>query len=135
MQIDFSTIRNMAEYFNHCDMIINFPRQAIVRQYQHVLNNLGNQDKFDRYFGTKDWRQRLLTNHSLTPGGVLLDLYKEQLSTLRFQNINDTRESILVRGPKNIPLYELIFASRHSLGYKFFNESTKVQKSGQGRLL
>ena len=134
MQIDFSTICDLANYFQHLDMIINFPRQAIVRQYRHALGNMGNQGNFDKYFGTNDWRQHLQNHSSLTPGGILLNLYKDQLGTLRFKDINHTRNSVLIRGPKNIPLYELVFASRHPLAYKFFNASVSIKHSGQGRL-
>ena len=135
MQINFSTINDLSNCFEHIDMIINFPRQAIVRQYKHALNNMGNQDTFDKYFGTTEWRKRLQEQRSLTPGGILLNLYKDQLKALRFSDVNDTRDSILVRGPKNIPLYELVFASRHPLAYKLFNESVNVKHSGQRRLL
>jgi three-Cys-motif partner protein len=134
MQIDFSTIRKLANYFKHIDMIINFPRQSIVRQYQHALTNMGNQTNFDKYFGTTKWRNCVIKEHSMTIGGELLNLYKEQLKTLQFSDINDTRDSIIVRGPRNIPLYELVFASRHPLAYRLFNESVRVKHSGQWRL-
>lgn len=135
MQITFSTIRDLSNCFDHIDMIINFPRQAIVRQYRQALNNVGPQDNFNLYFGTTEWRRRLKEQRSLTPGGKLLNLYKDQLKTLGFNDINDTRNSILVRGPKNIPLYELVFASRHPLAYKLFNESVNIKLSGQRRLM
>ena len=135
MQINFSTISDLSNCFAHIDMIINFPRQAIVRQYKHALKNMGNQDTFDKYFGTTEWRKCLQEQRSLTPGGKLLNLYKDQLTTLGFSDVNDTRNSVLVRGPKNIPLYELVFASRHSLAYKLFNESLNVKRSGQRRML
>lgn len=135
MQINFSTICDLANHFEHLDMIINFPRQSIVRQFKHALNNMGNESNFNRYFGENaDWKNCLSKGRSLSPGGELLNLYKDQLSTLRFNAINDTRDSVLVRGPKNIPLYELIFASRHKLAYKLFHESINIRGFGQGRL-
>ncbi len=140
MQIRFSAIKELTANF-HMDLIINFPLQAINRSYSYAMQ--GYEQKFDDFFGTNEWKA-ILNNLSDTrsAGAKLLGLYKEQLKRLGYGDIKDLScdqqiESgdILVRGPKNIPLYYLIFASKKRIAYKFWDEVQKTRANSQRRLL
>lgn len=70
---------------------------------------------------------------------TLIDYYKSKLRHLGYVVINDSEQLVsepLVRNTKrNAPLYRLIFASKHSLGNKIWNEVTKKDIYGQEKLL
>jgi three-Cys-motif partner protein len=140
MQAKFSTIQNLTQGLR-MDLIINFPLQAINRSYTYALQ--GYNQKYDDFFGTNEWRS-ILTGPSdfRSIGARLLDLYKNQLRSIGYGQINDLTDNqssefgdILVRGPKNIPLYYLVFAGKHRIAYKFWNEIQKIRANSQRRLL
>jgi len=140
MQAKFSTIRNLTQGLR-MDLIINFPLQAINRSYTYALQ--GYDQKYDDFFGTNEWRSILTGSSDFRSIGVkLLDLYKNQLRSIGYGQINDLAGSqssefgdILVRGPKNIPLYYLVFAGKHKIAYKFWDEIQKIRANSQRRLL
>ena len=70
---------------------------------------------------------------------ALIDYYKSKLSDLGYVVINDqqqtVREPLIRNTERNAPLYRLIFASKHSLGNKIWNEVTKKNYYGQQNLL
>jgi hypothetical protein len=103
----------------------------------------GYERKFDDFFGTNEWKSVLNdVSDTRSAGAKLLDLYKGQLKKIGYGQIKDLSSDqqiasgdILVRGPKNIPLYYLIFASRSKIAYKFWDEIQKTQANSQRRLL
>ena len=141
MQAKFSTIRDLTQGLQ-MDLIINFPLQAINRSYTYALQ--GYDQKYNDFFGTTEWKPVLTgSSNFLSIGTKLLDLYKNQLRSIGYGQINDLAGSqssglsddILVRGPKDIPLYYLVFAAKSGIAYKFWNEIQKIQANGQRRLL
>jgi len=140
MQAKFSTIHNLTQGLR-MDLIINFPLQAINRSYTYALQGYGQ--KYDDFFGTTEWRSILTSYTNIRSiGARLLDLYKNQLRSIGYGQINDLADNqssefagILVRGPKNIPLYYLVFASKHKIAYKFWDEIQKIRADSQRRLL
>ena len=140
MQAKFSTIKSLTESLR-MDLIINFPLQAINRSYTYALQ--GYNQKYDDFFGTNEWRSILTSSSDFRSiGAKLLDLYKNQLRGIGYGQINDLTDGqssesgeILVRGPKNIPLYYLVFAGKHKIAYKFWNEIQKIRANSQRRLL
>jgi len=140
MQAKFSTIKNLTQGLR-MDLIINFPLQAINRSYTYALQ--GYEQKYDDFFGTNEWKL-ILKGYSdfRSVGARLLDLYKNQLRSIGYGQISDLTDrqssesgEILVRGPKNIPLYYLIFAGKHKIAYKFWDEIQKIRANSQRRLL
>lgn len=140
MQIKFSTIESLTHDLR-IDLIINFPLQAINRSYMYAMQ--GYDDKFNDFFGSKDWRD-IISNASdfRSVGAKLLELYKNKLKAIGYGKIRDLSPNqyleagdVLVRGPKNIPLYYLVFASKSGLAYKFWNEVQKITANNQRRLL
>jgi three-Cys-motif partner protein len=140
MQAKFSTIKNLTQGLR-MDLIINFPLQAINRSYAYALQ--GHNQKYDDFFGTNEWKTILREYSDFRSIGTrLLDLYKNQLRSIGYGQINDLTDEqssgsgeILVRGPKNIPLYYLVFAGKHKIAYKFWDEIQKIRADSQRRLL
>jgi three-Cys-motif partner protein len=140
MQIKFSTVDRLAQNL-HMDLIINFPLQTINRSYPYAMQ--GYDEKYDDFFGTKDWRLVLRKYSDIrSVGARLLKLYKAQLRSIGYGQIKDLSgnqdlesRDILVRGPKNIPLYYLVFASKHRIAYKFWDDIQKIRANSQRRLL
>lgn len=140
MQISFSSIDRLTRDF-HMDLIINFPLQAINRSYKYAMQ--GYVDKYDSFFGTREW-ENIIRSHTdvRSVGAKLLDLYRSQLRTIGYGKIKGLSDDqafesgeILVRGPKNIPLYYLVFASKDRIAYKFWDEIQKIRANSQRRLL
>ncbi len=131
MQIKFSTIQQLTRDLK-MDMIVNFPLQAINRSYSYALH--GYVEKFDNYFGTDEWKPVIVGNSDIHNIGTrLLDLYKKQFEIIGYTQVNDAN-SILVRGPKNIPLYYIFFVSKNQLAIKLWNSIQEIRSNKQ-RLL
>ncbi len=134
MQAKFSTIRNLTRDLR-MDLIINFPLQAINRSYTYALQ--GHDQKYDDFFGSKQWRPAITGLTDMRSiGARLLDFYKNQLRTLGYEQFEDlSDDAILVRGPKNIPLYYLFLASKSAIAHKFWKEIQKIRANKQRQLL
>jgi three-Cys-motif partner protein len=140
MQINFETLDKLTKDLR-MDLIINFPLQTINRSYLYALN--GYVEKYDNFFGTRDWEVIIRKYTDLrSVGAKLLELYKNQLRTIGYGETKDLSSDqsfesgdILVRGPKNIPLYYLVFASKNRLAYKLWNEIHKIRANQQRSLL
>jgi len=86
----------------------------------------------DRFFGFTDWRELISGEaHKAPIYGALLEKYKRSLRSLGYTHVNDT---VRVPNTRGATIYHLVFASRHPLGGKFFEEVVKKQHSGQRRL-
>lgn len=139
MQIKFSTIKYLTVGLK-MDLIINYPLQAINRAYKDALN--GNDKVFNEYFGTTEWKKRILEQkgqHNVAT--KLLPLYKQQLNGIGYMHIEDlsdvsglVSDEILVTGPRNIPLYYLFLASKNPLGNRLWQGIKRIRPDRQGQL-
>jgi len=140
MQIKFSTINELTEDLR-MDLIINYPLQAINRSYKDAMG--GNDEVFNDYFGTDEWKGIILKQKS--PHNIatrLLPLYKKQLAKIGYIHTDDLNvlssfqsDEILVKGPRNIPLYYLFLASKDPLGNKLWQEIKKIRPDRQGQFI
>lgn len=64
-------------------------------------------------------------------GSTLLDAYKRGLASIGYNYI---RDGVLEKNSKNVPIYHLIFASKHPRGSEFWDKITARQISGQVRM-
>lgn len=140
MQINFSSIEKLTQGLR-MDLIINFPLQAINRSYPYAFK--GHAKNYDNFFGSGEWREILQQYPDIhSVGTKLLFLYKSQLGKIGYGDIRDLDSSqyfesdeILVKGPKNIPLYYLVFASKHPIGRRFWHETQRIRSDSQRLLL
>lgn len=128
-QIKFDSIRRLAEG-RKMDLAITFHVGAIKRCAEDAPEEL------DDFFGDCTWREEyrnMIMSGRREGSRVLLNAYEQRIRGLGYEK-RDIQDWVLVRGPKNIPLYYLIFASRHSLGKEFWDKISLKSPSGQIRM-
>jgi hypothetical protein len=122
------------------DLIINYPLHAINRAYKDALK--GNGGTFNEFFGTSDWERTVLgLKNAHNVATKLLPLYKQQLRQIGYKHIADLSiytsfksDEVLVKGPRNIPLYYLFLCSKNPLGNRLWQEIKKIGPHNQGQL-
>jgi len=132
--ISFNLIKRIDEVLNNVDFIINIAigtdlsrniQKAILNQRFDVTRKyikfLGNAD----YFRDKD---------------VILAAKNNQLGKMRLAFLEEYKKSLGTIGYKYIDVvsvrhyYDLLFASKHSTGLKFWNEARREEANGQRSL-
>ena len=126
----FKTLIHLTEG-RRLDLVINFPSVFIKRNWQKELPRL---DKFMNGSRYRNSFELAMTHEKpgLTPTRVLLDFYGEELKGIGYRYVDDHVE---VKNSLGMPLYSLIFASRHERGAEFWDKVTGRQESGQIRML
>lgn len=125
------------------DLIYMFPEgMAAKRNFQRFLQQ--EHSALDDVLGTRDWRATVAPHlrRTLDPqaywdqvGRPLVQTLQNQLAGLGYQSIHLGSEIIAVRNRTNVPLYYLVFASKHALGHRFWHAISSYDPVGQGRLL
>lgn len=132
-EIHWETVEKLARQ-NRMDLIINFSTSAITRNIRR-LSDTERITSIDRFFGTGAWRdiyRNVQFKDKTALRRTLLDLYIDQLS--QFDYVNDLRsEEHVFKNRKNRQIYSLIFASKHPLGVKLWNDT--LNEVRQPRLL
>jgi three-Cys-motif partner protein len=124
------------------DLIIHYSQSGLTRNLDRYFD-IGENTVIDRFFGDRDWRNvykdALLRRETIGIHRMLIDYYKAKLGKLGYVVINDqqqtVREPLIRNSETNAPLYRLVFASKHPLGNKIWNEVTKKNFYGQQNLL
>jgi len=125
VQIKFETIRRLSTE-QRLDLLINFPLGMCIKRA--LASQLASDGQaFDAYFGSSEWR-----DHAGNEGDDLLRYYTAQLRGLRYDYIGDF-QTIKFR-ERNLPLYVLLFASKHSLGEAYWQKIKQKEFNGQRRL-
>jgi three-Cys-motif partner protein len=141
LELEWSTVEALAK-MNRMDLIIHYSQNGLTRNLDRCFAS--SEETFvDKFFGDREWRTvyKAAKDKTETLGihRILIDHYKSKLKDLGYVVINDSEEIVrepLIRNTKrNAPLYRLIFASKHSLGNKIWNEVTKKDVYGQDQLL
>ena len=107
------------------DLIITFPDgMAINRNIKKFLKE--DTCPLDEVIGDRGWRQ-------FKTGKEIIKYYREKLQSLGYKvKLGD---EIPIRSiSKKLPLYCLLFASKHPLGYKFWENIGKIEHTGQRTL-
>ncbi|MGD2177876.1 MAG: three-Cys-motif partner protein TcmP [Anaerolineae bacterium] len=120
----FETIRALSA--RYVDFLVLIPA------YMDAQRNLQNylkpgSDRVEAFLGLSDWRDRWkkASDSGTKFGAFVVEQFGSQMEKLGYHygGLGDTE---LVRGTsKNIPLYRLVFFSRHSLGAKFAKQARK----------
>lgn len=116
--LNFATIRRLAE-LERMDFIINFPTSDI-RRNREVYFARGNDD-IARMLGDLDWREKLPPAGDF--GVLVLGQFFERLAGLGYAG--ERTRSIIVSMGSGAELYRIVFASRHSLATRIWNDITK----------
>jgi len=108
------------------DLIYTFPTgMALSRNIAKFLKS--THCVLDDVIGDKEWRQYK------TERGII-KYFKGRLQSLGYVAVKSGDEIPIRSADKKLPLYSLLFASKHKLGHKFWNEIGKINHRGQRRL-
>ena len=132
LHINFDTVKNLTNG-RKIDLIITFPEgMDINRNLSRYLKQ--SHSILDDFIGDKNWRN-LFSQNIKNMGQKhieenLISYYKTKLTKLGYKEIKSGE--ILIRSHQsNLPLYYLLFASKHLLGPKFWGEISKISPTGQ----
>jgi three-Cys-motif partner protein len=141
LELEWSTVEALGK-MRTMDLIIHYSQNGLTRNLEKCYS-LDEETIVDRFFGDYQWRdvykEALSKKETIGIHRALIDYYKSKLSALGYVVINDqqqtVREPLIRNSERNAPLYRLIFASKHSLGNKIWNEVTRKNYYGQQNLL
>ncbi len=141
LELDWKTIETLA-HLNRMDLIINYSQSGLTRNLDKCYATQ-KVTIVDTFFGDRKWRDvyrnALNKRESIGVHRALIDYYKSKLSDLGYVVINDSdefaHEPLIRNTQRNAPLYRLLFASKHPLGNKIWNDVTKKDIHGQEKLL
>jgi three-Cys-motif partner protein len=126
-EIHFNTIRKLVTQ-RRMDLAITFHIGSIKRVADNPPKDLL------AFFPDSSWQQEyeVARQNSTTAGRTLLDAYEHGLIELGYKEIKDYT---LMVNEKHVPLYYLIFASKHQRGSDFWNKVAIRSEAGQYRML
>jgi three-Cys-motif partner protein len=125
--LSFSTIGRLAA-FQRMDLIVFFPIGEIRRNIER--NRATYIEYLDRALGTNEWQPVVKTKRDVTK---LIGIFRRQLET-RFGYTAGQVRTAAIRNEKNVALYHLIFASKHSRGDAIWDSVTRRAPGGQRKL-
>jgi len=126
-EIKFDSIRKLTEN-RRMDLAITFHIGSIKR-----VANKPPQELID-FFPDSSWQQEYekAGEEGKLSGRVLLDAYGRGLENIGYKEIKDY---VLMANKKNVPLYNLIFASKHPRGADFWDKIADRSEAGQLRMI
>jgi len=121
------------------DLIYLFPEGMDIKR--NLDTYLGqSRSPLDEALGTDEWRPRALARRGIQivgedqhwdeVGRPIVEVFRKQLRALDYVDVKLGSE-IVVRNRRNAPLYYLVFASKHELGHKFWDDIRKISSTGQ----
>lgn len=134
--VHFATIKVLAAS-RRVDLLMTFPMgMDVKRNVDAAARHAGKGwTKYDHFFGSTTWRQTYLT--ALVSGGwkvaiqKTMDFYKDQLKDLGYKEVKTPLEILIRETRTDVPLYYLLFASKHPLGTDFWKKISATSPSGQ----
>ncbi|MEW6411662.1 MAG: three-Cys-motif partner protein TcmP [Candidatus Zixiibacteriota bacterium] len=112
LDIHYNTLKLLSQ-FPKLDVIINFGVSDLKRNLANYSS--GKHEKANQFFGCETWPDRDLE---------WLPFYMDRLKALGFTAVEDDLEQkVKVKTKTKADIYYLIFASKHSLGLKFWREA------------
>jgi len=142
LHLRFETLRRLTEG-RRMDLIYVFPEgMAVKRNIEKFLEQRSS--PLDELLGTTEWRPRAQARLSLPDpkdpdrhwdqaARPIVEILHRQLTSLGYMEVRLGSE-IVVRNRRNVPLYYLVFASKHPLGHRFWNDVRRIDRAGQTQL-
>lgn len=137
LDFSFSSLEELTRD-HKVDLIINFPMgTAIKRNIDKFLTE--KLSPLDEFLGDKDWREICIKLKGTSDRFLfILEYYKAKLRDLGYvikqESVIFPDEITIKTKIKRIPLYYLLFASKHPLGSTFWRKIAEYGPSGQKRL-
>lgn len=141
LELEWATVEALGE-MKTMDLIIHYSQSGLTRNLDRYFE-MGEDTVIDRFFGDRNcrnvYKDALLRRETVGTHRMLIDYYKAKLAKLGYVVINDRQQTVrepLIRNTEtHAPLYRLVFASKHPLGNKIWNEVTSKNFYGQHNLL
>jgi len=142
LELEWSTVETLGK-MKTMDLIVHYSQNGLTRNIDRCFSINAEETVVDRFFGDRGWREiykeTISKKETIGVHRALIDYYKAKLAKLGYVVINDqqqtVREPLIRNTERNAPLYRLIFASKHPLGNKIWNDVTKRNFYGQQSLL
>ncbi len=137
LQPSFPTVERLTKD-RRIDLIITFPEGMAMKR--NIEKFLKEEDSIlDKYMGDNSWREmyegKKLTNSFITTSERrLVEFYKRRLESIGYKEVKSAEEVRIRSLSKRVPLYYLLFASKHPLGNKFWKSIAEIEPTGQLRL-
>jgi three-Cys-motif partner protein len=139
--LNFQILKNLS-MLDHVDLLINFPIESILRNYDKWLNGEGN--ILDNFLGTIKWRNEVKGMPKKRFLNITFAIYLEQIRSVGFppeglgfiDEEGNYQYSFFpsVKNSNSVKLYYLILASKHKLGTKLWNSIQKYGPTGEQKL-
>ena len=138
LELEWSTVAALASV-ERMDLIIHYSQGGLNRLMKQMFE-AQTTTLVDRFFGGRGWR-RIYEEYQR--GAIrflhreLINHYKRDLQKLGYHVRLDEEtgyEPLIRNAERRAPLYRLLFASKHPLGSNFWEEVTRRDVYGQGRL-
>jgi three-Cys-motif partner protein len=134
IECHWSTVKKLAS-IERIDLVILFPGNMTLVRNAERWSQEENDARLDLFMPDKSWRtvwsDRRLTGGKAAPD--FLNLYVNGLTTLHYRR--DLIHTKLIKSETGQPLYHLVFASRHPLGAKFWQQAVGRDDAGQTSML
>ncbi len=133
LELKWSTVETLAQV-KFMDLIIYYSQMGITREASKEICK-PTPTIIDEFFGSTEWRtiyREYQKRDEMFYHRKLLDLYKGKLEEFGYVIREVVTDEPLIRSAKRrAPLYRLLFASKHKLGNKFWNDVTRKDATGQ----
>jgi spore photoproduct lyase len=135
LQIKFATIKQLTEE-RRIDLIITFPEGMAIKRNLETFLKQGH-SLLDDFMGDTSWREQyrkeLVALKPFERNKRFVELYREKLKSIGYLEIKSANEVLIRSSAKKLPLYYLLFASKHQLGHQFWSKIGEIEPSGQQR--
>jgi len=132
LELQWETVLKLAS-LRRTDIVINFSIGGLRRTAGEALESpvspIG--ERVDRFFGSHDWSQIPLHSDGSMPAYEWIEFYKRRLAAAT-QPAYQWGTDISVKNSRGVELYRLLFASKHELGVKLWEDARKnapIQRS------
>ena len=137
LELEWKTVETLASV-NKMDLIIFYSQGGLTRNFDNCISSRSD-TVIDKFFGDRVWRKIYKSSSLGETLGLhrkLIDHYKSKLTVLGYIDVRDVEDGTepLMKNSKEVPLYRLIFASKHERGHDFWNKVIKKDVYGQSKL-
>jgi three-Cys-motif partner protein len=126
LDLHLGTIRFFAERYQHLDLLLNVPVAGVVRYLA-----AGGESKAVPVLGHSDPAALLREGKGRHFGPDVRVWYQRQLAGMGYQHF---RTESIVLAEKNVPIYDLLLASRHERAAALFEKACEIRPDGQRSL-
>jgi spore photoproduct lyase len=137
LDLHFQTLQKLTEE-RRVDLIIIYPEGMAVKRNIDKFLKTKRGNRLDLWIGDNGWKEVYKTK--LEQFGdkkafeAILEYYRQKLKGLGYEEVKSGEEILVRSSTAKLPLYLLLFASKHPLGYKLWAKIAAIESTGQRRL-